>query len=214
MDPIYKKCLKIIEVINTQAIPTMQQSYSSFMKQIEQDIKNNGNLNQSRQFAVAAKEAYDGGLIDNKNVQKYLGFLIDTGSKLDNRSRYLTDLLESIKNRFIIQNKELSQKNHTYLNNMINSDIPAEELLVKLQTLGKDIQKVINEDIPAYQKEIVAYIKDAENKIVDDAFAYYNKIQKLDRGTLPAIRSREWTYLPNELFRTPGAFVNTSYDTV
>lgn len=84
-------------------------------------------------------------------------------------------------------------------------------MLENLVGLGKNIQRVQNEKIPGYQKQIEVYIRNAENKIVDRAFNAYNAIMKLDPGTFPAIRAREWTNIPNEFFRTPGAFVNNDY---
>lgn len=214
MDPIFKKCLIAIEKINTDLLPKMKQSYGSMMKNMQLEIQGNQGLNQSRQFAKAAIEAENSGLIDNKNIKMYLSLLRDVDTKLDNSSLYLTDLLEDIKNRFINRSKNISEKNLEYLNEMKNGNTNAQELLQLVVTLGKDVQKVINEEMPAYQQELKSYIKDIENKIVDSAHKAYNEIQKLDSGTLPAIRVREWTYLPGSFFRKSGAFVHTDYTDV
>jgi len=214
VDPIFKKCLIAIEKINTDLLPKMKQSYGSMMKNMQLEIQENQGLNQSRQFAKAAIEAENSGQIDNKNIKKYLSCLRDVDDTLDKRSRFLTDLLEDIKNRFINRSKNISRQNLEYLNEMKNGNTNAQELLQLIVTLGKDVQKAINEEIPAYQQELKSYIKNAENEIVDGAYKAYNEIQKLDSGTLPAIRAREWTYLPDSLFRTSGAFVNTDYTDV
>jgi 23S rRNA pseudoU1915 N3-methylase RlmH len=211
MDPIFKRCLQAITKINEDLIPTMNHSYNSLMRNMQTTIQNNQSLNQSRQFAKAAKEAQDSNKLENKNIRHYVSCLIETDGKLDVESRYLTDLLNNIKSNFLRRSKMIANKNMEFLQEMKNGNTPAEELLLLIIALGKDVQKVVNEEIHSYQKEIESYIKKAENKIVDDAYMYYNKIIKLDSGTLPAIKTREWTYLPDELFRTGGAYVNTSY---
>jgi|GEM_PF-1325121 hypothetical protein len=214
MDPIFKKCLLALTKINEELIPTMNQAYSQMMQIEQTSIQNNQNLNQSRQFAQSAIEAQNSGLIDNAIVKRNIQFLADIDGKLNSESRYLTDLLESIKNRFISKSKNIAHTNMDYLNKMKTSNINAQELLNMIVKLAKEIQSVINDEIPGYKQELNNYIKKSERNIVDDAFRYYNEIQKQDSGTLPAIKNREWTHLPNELFRTPGAFVNTSYDVV
>lgn len=211
MEPIFKKCLAAMTQINEQTIPMMSQSYNQLMKNMQNTIQSNQNLNQSRQYAKAAIEASNSGLIDNRNVLKYLEYLKATDEKLNNRSRYLTDLLEDIKNRFLKISKKISNKNLQYLNEMKNGNTSAQELLVQIVKLGKESTNVINEIIPSYEREIVNYIKKTENEIVDDAFKYYNEIIKLDSGTFPAIKVRQWTYLEDRLFRTSGAFVNRDY---
>ena len=101
MDPIFKKCLLALTKINEELIPTMNQAYSQMMQIEQTSIQNNQNLNQSRQFAQSAIEAQNSGLIDNAIVKRNIQFLADIDGKLNSESRYLTDLLESIKNRFI-----------------------------------------------------------------------------------------------------------------
>ena len=160
----------------------------------------------------AALEAKNSGLIDNRPTKKYLELLNDIDQKLDNRSRYLNDLMMEIKSKFTKRSKNIVQKNHNYLIEMKTGETPAEELLLEIITLGKDVQKVINEEIPAYKKELEAYMKKTENMICADAYRYYNKIMKLDSGTLPSLKVREWTHLQYELFRTSGAFVHQSYE--
>jgi hypothetical protein len=211
--PIYKQCERIISIINETALPLMKETYKKNIKEIESNIINNENLNRVRQYSVAAKVALNSNQIDNKYVRRYLNELIEIGKKLDKHSRELHDKLVELKSNYIKKNKKLSRLNNDYVYNMYNSDIPAEELLNKLKQLGKDIKNIINDELPNYKKEIDSFIKKIEDNIVDNAFANYNNIQKLDSGTLQDIRTREWTYLPNELFRTPGAFINNNYDT-
>ena len=55
-------------------------------------------------------------------------------------------------------------------------------------------------------------MKKAEDDICNDAYYAYNKIQKLDNGTLPRVKTREWTYLESGFFERRGAFVNTDYE--
>lgn len=211
MDPIFKKCLVAITHINEQLLPEMGHSYNKFADDAKTTIINNQCLNESRKFSKAAIEAINSGLVDNTNIRRNLEYLREIDYKLDDRSRYLTDLISDIKSRFTARSKEIASKNLYYLNEMKTGNTPAQELLIMIATLGKDIQKVVREEIPNYQKELQAYIKKAENLICDSAYKAYNEIIKLDSGTLPAMRVREWTYLPDALFRTSGAFVHDDF---
>lgn len=214
MGPIYKKCLIAIEKINEQVLPAMGQSYKQFISDAKVVVMTNQCLNESRKFSKAAIEALNTNDIDNRNVKNYLERLQDIDVKINQKSRYLNDLLNGIRTKFVNRSKSLAQKNYAYLNEMKTGNTPAEELLQKIVALGKEIQKVTNEEIPGYKRELDAYMKKAENDICNDAYNYYNKIVKLDKGTFPAIRTREWTHLPDEFLRTSGAFVNTDYDKV
>ena len=211
MEPIFKKCLGALTMIHEQALPAIGESYKRFNYDAKKLILENQCLNESRKFTKAAIEAQNSGMIENGTVKGALAELAAIDEKLDNRSRYLNDLLGSIKDKFTKRSKSIMQKNHHYLNEMKNGDIPAEELLVMIVTLGKDIQKVMNEEVPAYMQELSSFIDDAESRICDDAYRHYNKVMKLDKGTFPAVRFKEWTYLPDSFLRTSGAFVNDSY---
>jgi hypothetical protein len=210
-DPLFRKCLLITKKINADTIPEMYTAYNTLMKTMKAYVHNNSNLNRSREYSKAAISALNSGKIDNSKVRQNLGYLSDVDSVLDNRTRYLTDLLEDIRYRFQAESRKIENKNSEYIQNIKNSDIPANQMLESLVGLGKSIQQVQNDKITGYQKEIEVYIKNAENRIVDKAFNAYNSIMKLDSTTFSAIRSREWTSIPNEFFRTPGAFVNTDY---
>lgn len=212
MEPIFKKCLTAITQINEQLLPEMGHLYNKFINDAKIIIINSQCLNEARKFSKAAIEAQNSGLIDNKNIKKYLEFLKGTDEKLNNRSRYLNRLMSDIKYKFIKKSKEIARKNHYYLSEMKNGTIPAKELLVMIVALGKDIQKIIREELPGYKKELQVYIKKAEGTICDDAYKYYNKIIKLDDGTFPVTQVREWTHLPDALLRTSGVFVHDTYE--
>lgn len=212
MDPIFRKCLLAITKINEDLLPEMGYKYNQFSEDIKNEILNHHCLNRSRQYTKAAIEAKNSSLIDNNHVKISLNSLADLDRSLDRRSKDIHSRLNDVKSRFIKRSKEISKKNNQYLHLMKDGDVPAQDLLKSIVALGKDTQKVINEEIPFYKKEIMSFLKKIEEEICDDAYRHYTKIIKLDSGTFPTLKTREWTYLPDELFSRRGAFVNTDYN--
>jgi len=211
MEPIYKKCLMAATQINEQLLPAMGQEYKQFSRNTQDMVLGHDSLNESRKFSKAAIEVMNTSQSDNKNIRTYLFRLEAIDKKLDMQSRKLHDLLSSIKDKFANRSKKIAQLNHEYLIEIKDGNTPARELLISIAKLGKDVQKVINEEIPGYKKEVDFFMKKTANDICDEAHSVYNKIQKLDEGTLPHMRTREWTTLPDAYFRTSGAFVNGGY---
>lgn len=212
VEPIFKKCLKAITQINEQLLPAMNQSYNNFATSTQRSILGNECMNRSRMYTKSALEAQDSGQIDNAQVRNALMVLARVDEKLNSRTRFLNDLLSEIKRKYSDRSRRIAQLNNDYLNEMKNGNTPAEELLSQIVRLGKDIQKIIKEEIPGYEKEVTLFMKKAEGMICDEAERTYNKIVQFDRGTMPHKSVREWTYIPDAFLRTSGAFTGGSYE--
>lgn len=211
MEPIFKKCLLAIERINEVSFPMMEQAYNTYIDVNKQKIISSQCLNDAKAYAIAAKDTISSGQIDNKNIKSYLSKLEDIDHKLKKKSKDLHELLSKNLNNYIKLSNEFVNKNLSYLQYMKTGQIPAQELLMDIINLGKKIQETTNETIPNYSKEVERFLKKSEDAICDDAYNVYNKIQKLDSGTLPRIKTREWTYLESGFFERRGAFVGRDY---
>jgi len=214
MEPIFRKCLKAIEQINEKSFPAMGMAYKQYIESSKKAVLNSSCLNDTKAYALAASEALHSGYIDNSSVRSALDKLANLDNKLKHKSKDLHELLSNNESRYKKLSKELVAKNTYYLNEMKNGTTPAPELLQDIVSLGKSIQKVINEDIPNFQREVMAFLQRTESNICDSAYHYYNSIQKLDHGTLPRIKTREWVYMDRGLFERVGAFEHNAYEGV
>lgn len=212
MEPIFKKCLLAITKINEELLPKYGEVYNQFTKKAASFISEHEELNETRrQTKSAVQTLKEACKIENIHVKNSLENLSSLDKTIDDRSRYLNDLLTDIKRKHIKKSKDFAQKNHTFLVEMKEGRTPAQELLVQIVNLGKDIQKSLANDMINYQKEIESFIKKAINMVCYDAKREYDNIMKLDSGTFVSVRIKPWVDIPDAFLRTSGAFVHDNY---
>jgi len=207
MEPIYRKCLLAAKQINEKSIPELYDAYRYLMEGLKNKAENLEEMNRARQITQSAKKAETQSDIDNKHVYRYVSELSGYDYKITQASRFLTDEIYKISRDFRQRAHTMERKNLAILQQIKNSEIPAKELLESLVQLGKEIVRVQNEVLAEYKQTIDSYLTKTVNNIVPDVEDYYEKINKLDSGTLPRLITKEWTYVPSEIFRTSGAFM-------
>jgi hypothetical protein len=69
---------------------------------------------------------------------------------------------------FLSEAKVLSTKNLNYVSEIKEGNVPAEDLLIQLVSLGKDIQSVLSQDIQNYKtkiQSIFSYMTESANNV-------------------------------------------------
>jgi len=212
MDPIFRKCLKAIEHINNNSLPTMGTAYKNYLESSKNRVENSDCLNETKAYAVAADKSLDSGYIDNSNVKALLSELAGLDRRLQLKSKDLHELFAHNESRYKNVAKKMARQNKHFLYEMKNGTTPAQELLQEIVQLGKSIQQITNEEIPNYKREIENFLKKTENSFCESASRLHDKIIKMDPGTLPRIQPQEWFYLQHGLFERKGAFELDSYE--
>lgn len=193
ISPKYRDCLRVVEQINKNTIPELDQLYKSFAKQVKNYILGRDNLNTCRMYTLAAKESLSSGKIDNKHVRKNLEVLRDLNKTLSFKSDSLDSLCRDINKRYVSERKKIEAKNVEYLQNIKGGVVPAEEMVDMLIGLGNRINKLSYEGLSEYLAEIKSHVKQTESKIVDNAFNAYRAINKLDSDTFGRMVKTDWT---------------------
>jgi len=212
MNPIYEKCYKQILVINNETLPTLGRAYRAYVMSINEKILESQCLNESRQITNSAIEVINQGYIiqdySNKYVSIYLEELVELSKDMDKKANLLKDMLLDNQSQFAESAKILGKTNKELLLELKNGDTPAEELLLKISKLKKDIDDVIEKDIPTFANNINIYlITKIENEICDEVKRFKNEINRLDAGTLSFVMIDQWTdYIPAEILGDKVAF--------
>jgi hypothetical protein len=210
---IYEKCYKAILKINKETFQTMAVSYKNYVKKSEHIVVNHENLNKASSITRAAiKELEDGYKTkkhSNKNVIVYLERLSTLNSSLGKYGTKLIQLLSSNQNDFLQRTKKLVLRNQELMENIKKGDIPADELLIQIIQLGKDVQNITNNIIPSYKKNIELMLKKIDNIHSDEIFMLKKKILKLDRETFQKVKFKYWITIPNEFLKPNSKFLNS-----
>jgi len=192
-NPQYRDCLIVAKQINEKTISALGNAYELFIRSAKDYITNRENLDTSRSYTQAAIKANKEGKIDNKHVQAYLEELIKKDKRLDTLAKDLEISLEKIRNEFVKERRAISELNLQHVHDIKDSKTAADNITLGLVDLGNRINKMAGERIPAFMEDVRSMIKKIEREIVDEAFAAYNNIIKLDKRTFNKIERRPWT---------------------
>ena len=211
ISPQYRNCLKVTKLINEKALPALDQAYIGFAKNVKHYVMGRQELHTCRMYTKGAKKSLESGKIDNKNVRKYLEVLRTNNNRLSLRSDALDTLCIDIKSRYKAERKKIQQKNNEHLQNVISGKIPANELLDMLKGLGNRINKLNQEGLQEYQKEVESNVKKTEKDIIDPVMHAYREIVKLDAETFNDLKKEDWTNTDYAGFFRMGAFETQDY---
>ena len=89
--------------------------------------------------------------------------------------------------------------------------IPANELLDMLKGLGNRINKLNQEGLQEYYKEVELNVKKTEKDIIDPVMNAYREIIKLDAETFNDLKKEDWTKTDYAGFFGMGAFETQDY---
>lgn len=211
MEPIFRKCLIAVEKITENTLPNLDQAYKGYTDLVKTKVISSEHLNEAKGITTSAIEALNHNQIDNKYIRNYLSVLENMHYQIEKKSKDLNELLEINRDDFVKSSKKFAEKNRDFLITLKHSHRPAEEILIEIVNFAKSIQAYINDDIPHFSQKIESFLKDTENEICNTVYDAYNQIQKLDPGTLPKLKTREWTYVEPSFFSRRAAFVDTDY---
>lgn len=207
--PKYRDCLLIAKQINSKSIPELIEAYEAFARQTKDFVLSRSELNTSRSYTKAAIKTLRTDKIDNKNIKNYLELLSKKDRRLNDYSDNMDDLLRDLVRRFVKEKRIISETNASHINEIKRGVIPADEVAAMLVELGNKINKLTFETLESFRLEIESLIKKIEKGIVDEVFATYRSILKLDNKTFERIEQKTWSNSEiSGLFPRVGAYEN------
>jgi hypothetical protein len=161
VEPIYNKCFKVAIKINEEVMPEMLRSFEIFYSK-SNELLNDSYINSAINKAGISTES------KNRNVTRLLSAAVSEANNLKNLRNKAFLELSDMRSGFLSEAKVLSTKNLNYVSEIKEGNVPAEDLLIQLVSLGKDIQSVLSQDIQNYKtkiQSIFSYMTESANNV-------------------------------------------------